>query len=184
MILPIVAYGNAVLREKGKLINKDYPKLKELIDNMFETMYNSSGVGLASNQIGLAIRLFVIDANPYLEDDPNCKDFKKVFINAEILESSGEAVRFSEGCLSFPKIREEITRKSDIKIKYFDENFVEHVENYEGVISRIIQHEYDHIEGKLMVDYLSSLKKRILKRKLENIIQGKVDVDYKIKFNK
>ncbi|MDY8133999.1 peptide deformylase [Aquimarina sp. 2201CG5-10] len=189
MILPIVAYGDPVLKKKAKEIDKDYPKLSELLDNMFETMYNASGVGLAAPQIGLPIRLFIVDAEPFSEDDElsdeeseKLRGFKKVFINATILEETGEEWAFSEGCLSIPDIREDVFRNEIVKIKYFDENFVEHTETYDGLAARVIQHEYDHIEGILFTDKLSSLKKRLIKGKLANISKGKINSDYRMRF--
>ncbi len=189
MILPIVAYGDPVLKKKGKDINKDYPKLEELLENMFETMYAAHGVGLAAPQIGLPIRLFLVDTEPFSEDDGlpkdeanQLKDFKKVFINAKILEETGEEWAFTEGCLSIPDIREDVFRNETIKINYFDENFVEHTEVYSGLVARVIQHEYDHIEGVLFTDKLSTLKKRLIKGKLTNISKGKVNADYRMRF--
>ncbi len=189
MILPIVAYGDPVLKKKGKDIDKDYPKLEELLENMFETMYAAHGVGLAAPQIGLPIRLFLVDTEPFSEDDGlledeanQLKDFKKVFINAKILEETGEEWAFTEGCLSIPDIREDVFRNETIKINYFDENFVEHTEVYSGLVARVIQHEYDHIEGVLFTDKLSTLKKRLIKGKLTNISKGKVNADYRMRF--
>ncbi|AXT63429.1 peptide deformylase [Aquimarina sp. AD10] len=189
MILPIVAYGDPVLKKKAKEIEKDYPKLEELLENMFETMYNAHGVGLAAPQIGLPIRLFLVDAEPFSEDDEltekeasSLKDFRKVFINAQIIEETGEEWAFTEGCLSIPDIREDVFRKDTIKINYFDENFVEHTEVYDGLIARVIQHEYDHIEGILFTDKLSSLKKRLIKGKLTNISKGKINAEYRMRF--
>ncbi|WP_108807843.1 peptide deformylase [Aquimarina spinulae] len=189
MILPIVAYGDPVLKKKGKEITKDYSKLSELLDNMFETMYNAHGVGLAAPQIGLPIRLFIVDAEPFSEDEElskeeadRLKNFKKVFINATILEETGEEWAFAEGCLSIPEIREDVFRNETIKIHYFDENFVEHTETYGGLAARVIQHEYDHIEGVLFTDKLSSLKKRLIKGKLANISKGKINSEYRMRF--
>ncbi|MEW7292731.1 peptide deformylase [Aquimarina sp. 2304DJ70-9] len=189
MIFPIVAYGDPVLKKKAKEIEKDYPKLSELIENMFETMYNAHGVGLAAPQIGLPIRLFLVDAEPFSEDDElsdeeanELKDFKKVFINATILEETGEEWAFTEGCLSIPDIREDVFRNETITINYFDENFVEHTETYGGLAARVIQHEYDHIEGVLFTDKLSSLKKRLIKGKLANISKGKINSEYRMRF--
>ncbi len=184
MILPIVSYGNPVLKKVAGDIQPDYPKLNELIDNMFETMYAAGGVGLAAPQVNLGIRLFTIDASPFDDEDPKAKDFKKVFINAQILERWGEEVLFDEGCLSFPGLREDILRPSEIRIRYQNERFEWFEEEYDGIIARIIQHEYDHIDGILMVDHFSSLKKMILKRKLKEISVGQVDVKYKMKFVK
>ncbi len=188
MKLPIVAYGDPVLRKKTQEIDADYPHLKELIDNMFETMYGARGVGLAAPQIGLPIRLFVVDASPFAEDDedepgdPSLKDFKKVFINPIIVEEAGDKWGFSEGCLSIPDITEEVMRPSHVLINYLDENFEEHEVELTGLAARIVQHEYDHIEGRLFVDKLSPLKKAMLKSKLDLISKGQVQVAYKMKF--
>jgi len=182
MKLPIIAYGDPVLRRKAAAINPDYPNLEQLIADMFETMYNAHGVGIAAPQVGLSIRLFVIDATPFAEDDEKLKDFKKVFINAKILDEEGEKWDFNEGCLSIPDIREDVSRNSDITISYFDENWEEHTETYTGLAARIIQHEYDHIEGKLFTDKLSPLRKAMLKNRLDSISKGMVKVDYKMKF--
>ncbi|MCK8522115.1 peptide deformylase [Aquimarina sp. D1M17] len=189
MILPIVAYGDPVLKKKAKDIEKEYPKLDELLENMFETMYAAHGVGLAAPQIGLPIRIFLVDTEPFSEDEElseeereHLKGFKKVFINATILEETGEEWAFTEGCLSIPDIREDVFRNETIKINYFDENFVEHTETYGGLAARVIQHEYDHIEGILFTDKLSSLKKRLIKGKLTNISKGKVNADYRMRF--
>ena len=189
MVLPIVAYGDAVLRKVGKDIDKDSPKLNELISNMWETMYNASGVGLAAPQIGLPVRLFLVDATPFAEDEElsekeraTLEGFKKVFINAKIEEETGNDWIFNEGCLSIPEIREDVTRKDTIIISYMDENFKKHTETYDGILARIIQHEYDHIEGVLFTDKLSSLKKRLLKGRLSNISKGKINVDYRMRF--
>jgi len=186
MILPIVAYGDPVLRKAGKNIEKGDDSLAKLLEDMFETMYNASGVGLAAPQIGKSLRLFIIDGAPLLEDDEDeeDKEFKKVFINPEILEEEGDEWSFEEGCLSIPSIREDVYRFDQLTIRYFDENWVEHTETYDGLKARIIQHEYDHIEGVLFTDYLAPLKKRLLKRKLEGISKGKVDIPYKMKFPK
>lgn len=189
MILPIVAYGDPVLRKTGEIIPKDYPKLKELVANMFETMYNASGVGLAAPQVGLPLRLFVIDATPFADDEELSPEeqkvlegFKKVFINAKMEDESGKNWLFNEGCLSIPDIREDISRKDTITITYLDENFKSRTERYEGLLARVIQHEYDHIQGILFTDKLSSLKKRLLKGKLSNISKGKINVDYRMRF--
>ncbi|MEZ4858115.1 MAG: peptide deformylase [Flavobacteriaceae bacterium] len=189
MIYPIVAYGDPVLRVKGKDIDKDYPKLDALIEDMFETMYASSGIGLAAPQIGLPIRLFIVDASPF-EDDEDLteeernflKDFKRVFINAKMLEETGDEWVFNEGCLSIPDVREDVFRKETITIEYWDKNFEKHTETVNGIAARIIQHEYDHIEGILFTDKLSGLKKRLLKSKLANISKGMIKVDYRMKF--
>ena len=189
MILPIVAYGDPVLRKVAKDIEADYPKLDVLIPNMWETMYNAHGVGLAAPQVGLPIRLFVVDTTPFSDDEDLSKEeqealdgFKKVFINAQIEEESGKEWDFNEGCLSIPDIREEVKRKPEITISYLDENFKPHKETYDGLLARVIQHEYDHIEGVLFTDKLSSLKKRLLKNRLEKISKGKIEVDYKMRF--
>jgi peptide deformylase len=189
MILPIVAYGDPVLKKKALEIDKDYPKLEALIANMYETMYGASGVGLAAPQIGLAIRIFLVDASPFAEDEDLTEDekaqlidFKKTFINPVILEEEGDEWVFNEGCLSIPDVREDVFRQPKIKIQYQDEDFNTNVEEYDGLIARIIQHEYDHIEGVLFTDKLSSFKKRLLKGKLQNISKGKIRVDYRMRF--
>ncbi|GAA4517535.1 peptide deformylase [Sphingobacterium thermophilum] len=188
MKLPIVAYGDPILRKKAEEIDEDYPNLKELIDNMFETMYAARGVGLAAPQVGLPIRLFVVDGSPFGEDDedgegdPTLKDFKKVFINPIIIEEWGEKWAFNEGCLSIPDINEDVLRPSNVLINYLDENFEEHEEELTGIAARIVQHEYDHIEGKLFVDKLGPLKKAMLKSKLDAISKGHIRVGYKMKF--
>jgi peptide deformylase len=189
MILPIVAYGDPVLRKVSKEIDQEYRDLKQLIEHMWETMYGSHGVGLAAPQIGKAIRLFVIDAAPFAEDEDlsqeeqnQLKAAKMVFINAKIIEESGVEWSFNEGCLSIPDVREEVMRKSTITVEYQDENFVKKTEVFDGVLARVIQHEYDHIEGILFTDKLSPLKKRMLKGKLSNISKGKIQVDYKMRF--
>ena len=189
MTLSILAYGDPVLRKIGKIISKDYPQLKELITNMWETMYKANGVGLAAPQIGLPIRLFIVDTGPFADDDgltpeeqEALKNFKKVFINARMEQQSGTNWAFNEGCLSIPDIREDVTRMDTIEISYVDENFKPHKETYDGLLARVIQHEYDHIEGILFTDKLSSLKKRLLKGKLTNISKGKINVDYKMRF--
>jgi len=189
MILPIVAYGNPVLKKKAKDITKDYPKLDELIENMWETMYGAHGVGLAAPQVGLPIRLFVIDPSPFADDEELTEEerkqltgLKKLFINPVITEETGDEWAFSEGCLSIPDVREDVFRQPDITIEYVDENFKAHTETYTGIAARVIQHEYDHIEGILFTDKLSSLRKRLIKGKLNNISKGKVDVDYRMKF--
>ncbi len=180
MKLPIYAYGTPLLRKISVDIDKTYPDLKKLIADMFETMYASVGVGLAAPQVGLNIRLIVIDTNPYAQDYPEGKDFKKVFINAKITEYSGKEWAFNEGCLSVPEIREDVMRQESIKIEYYDENFNFHTEEYSGILARVIQHEYDHLEGILFVDKLSSLKKMVLKRKLTDISKGLINTKYKM----
>tara|TARA_R110002051_G_C8732771_1_gene498092 strand:+ start:1531 stop:2121 length:591 start_codon:yes stop_codon:yes gene_type:complete len=189
MILPIVAYGDPVLRKVGTDIDKDYPNLSSLIDNMWETMYHAHGVGLAAPQIGLPIRMFMVDASPFADDEDlteeeqnQLKDFKRVFINAKILEETGNEWAFNEGCLSIPDVREDVVRKDTLTISYMDENFESHKETFDGMLARVIQHEYDHIEGILFTDKLSSLKKRLLKGRLANISKGKINVDYRMRF--
>ncbi|MGN6641254.1 MAG: peptide deformylase [Mucilaginibacter sp.] len=183
MKLSIIAYGDPILRKKATAIEPDeYPNIKQLVDDMFETMYGARGVGLAAPQVGLSMRLFVVDATPFADEEPELKDFKKVFINACILEESGEEWPFNEGCLSIPDIREDVYRKPEIKISYYDENWKHHEESFKGMAARIIQHEYDHIEGKLFTDKLSPLRKRLLEKKLNDISKGIVEVDYKMKF--
>jgi peptide deformylase len=182
MILPIVAYGDPILKKKASEIDKNYPNLKELIANMFETMYNSSGVGLAAPQIGLSIRLFIVDGAPFEEDE--VKDFKRVFINPVIKDEDGEPWKFNEGCLSIPGVREDIERKEEVHIVYYDEEWKVRKEVLHGLAARIVQHEYDHIEGILFTDRISPLRKRLLKNKLANITKGDVDVDYRMRFPK
>ncbi len=182
MKLPIIAYGDSVLRKKAADIPADYPELDVLIANMFETMYGAHGVGLAAPQIGLSLRLFVIDATSFAEDEPALKDFKKIFINAQVIEESGEKWAFNEGCLSIPEIREDISRQDTVRISYYDETWKQHKETYTGLAARVIQHEYDHIEGKLFTDKLSPLRKAMLKKRLDSISKGMVKVEYKMKF--
>lgn len=187
MTLPIVAYGAAVLRKVGEPINADYPNLTKLIEDMWETMYDSNGVGLAAPQINRAIRLFVMDSKQIFENAeagdetyPDAPGIKAVFINAEILELSGNEWVYNEGCLSIPKIREDVLRHEKVTMKYMDENFVEHTTTFDGMTARIILHEYDHIEGKLFIDYIKPLRKKMLQGKLNDIHKGKVRVDYKM----
>lgn len=189
MILPIVAYGDPVLRKMGIDIDKDYPNLQDIIINMKETMYNASGVGLAAPQIGKAIRLFVIDASPFaemedVEDEEKefLLNFKQVFINPKIIKEEGEEWPFTEGCLSIPDIREDVFRHEKITIEYVDENFEKHTDVIDGLAARVVQHEYDHTEGIMFTDKISSLKKRLIKKKLENITKGKINPDYRMKF--
>ena len=184
MILPIVAFGSPVLRKKCNEISKDYPKLDVLLENMWKTMYESSGVGLAAPQINRSIKLFLIDTTPFIEEDEEDKAIKKTFINAIILEEEGDEWTFNEGCLSIPEIREDIQRKSIITIKYQDENFDWHTDTFDGLTARIIQHEYDHIEGILFTDKISPLRKKMIKRKLENISKGNIEVSYIMKFSR
>ncbi len=178
MVYPILMYGNPVLKKRAKDIEVGSEEVKTLVEDMFETMANASGVGLAAPQIGKSVRMFVVDSSPM--EDEEAGDFKQVFINAEILEEDGEDWTFEEGCLSIPDIREDVDRPESIVIRYYDENWVEHEEEYEGIIARIIQHEYDHIEGILFTDHLTAFKKRLLKGKLNNISRGKVDTTYRI----
>ena len=190
MVLPIIGYGATVLKTKAKVIPSDYPELNKLISDMYETMYDASGVGLAAPQIGKSIRLFVIDTSPFDSDDFEqnsgfkVKSVKKTFINPVMINESGENSSFEEGCLSIPNIREHINRKSDITIRYQDENFIDHQETFAGILARVIQHEYDHLEGTLFIDKISPFKKKLIKAKLNNIMIGKVSVDYKMKFLK
>ncbi len=193
MVYPIVAYGDPVLRKVAQDIEPGTLDVKQLAEDMYETMYNAAGVGLAAPQIGMNIRMFVVDGRPLNESDeadedeepdPSLEDFKKVFINAEILEEDGDEWAFEEGCLSIPGIRADVYRPEFIKIRYFDENWNEFEEEYEGMAARIIQHEYDHIDGILFTDHLPAIKKRVLKNKLLEITKGKVSTDYKMKFQK
>ncbi|CAM1354515.1 peptide deformylase [Tenacibaculum insulae] len=191
MILPIVAYGDPVLRKVGKEIDKDYPQLEKLIADMKETMYNAQGVGLAAPQIGKDIRLFLIDASPFADDEDLSeedrevlKNFNRVFINAKIIKEEGDEWAFNEGCLSIPDVREDVFRQETITIEYQDENFESHTEVLGGLAARVFQHEYDHIDGVLFTDKLSSLKKRLIKKKLENISKGKVNAGYRMRFPK
>ena len=188
MILPIVAYGTPVLKKKGTDITPEYPAFDQLLENMWDTMYAANGVGLAAPQVGIGIRLFIVDASLFADDDALTEEeqkqltgFKKVFINPQI-EESGEEWAFNEGCLSIPDVREDVYRQEVIHIRYWDENFKEHQEVYTGLAARVIQHEYDHIEGVLFTDKLSPLKKRLIKGKLNNIAKGNIDVDYKMRF--
>ncbi|WP_256010998.1 peptide deformylase [Desertivirga xinjiangensis] len=180
MKLPIVAYGDPVLKKVATEIPKDYPNLQELIANMFDTMYNASGVGLAAPQIGLSVRLFIVDITD--RDEPEYQDFKKVFINPTIIEETGELWDFNEGCLSIPDIREDIKRKENVFLSYYDENLTHHEEMFTGMAARVIQHEYDHIEGKLFTDKLGPLKRAMIKSRLDAISRGAIKVGYKMKF--
>jgi peptide deformylase len=171
-------YGDPVLRQRAKDIEQG-TDLKQLIEDMFETMHAASGIGLAAPQIGKGIRLFIVDGSA-LEDEEGMDNFRKAFVNPQILEEDGTPWDFEEGCLSIPHIREKVSRKERLKIRYYDENWAQHEEVYDGMKARIIQHEYDHIEGKLFVDYLPALKKRLLKGKLADISKGKVDTEYRI----
>lgn len=189
MILPIVGYGDPVLRKMGEEITPEYPDLKETVANMYETMYNAYGVGLAAPQVGLSIRLFVIDTTPFsddedlpIEEQQQLKGFKRTFINAKMLKEEGELWAFNEGCLSIPEVREDVYRNEKITIEYHDEDFVLKTEDFDGLVARVIQHEYDHIEGILFTDLISSLKKKLIKKKLQNIMDGKTRPDYRMKF--
>lgn len=192
MILPIVAYGNPVLRKVAEDIEPDYPGLKELIANMWETMYASNGVGLAAPQVNRPVRLFIVDSEQIIENMedeeeraqyPGDNGIKKVFINAYVKELNGTPWAYNEGCLSIPRIREDVTRSESVTIEYEDEDFNLHTDTYTGISARVILHEYDHIEGKLFIDHLPALKKKLLKRKLNDISSGKVKVDYKMSFS-
>ena len=191
MIYPIVAYGDPVLRKEADDIPKDFPKLDEFIADMWETMYKAKGLGLAAPQIGESIRVFIIDATPFGEDpdeddDPKevefLKDFKRVFINPIIVEEEGDEWAFKEGCLSIPDIHEEVFRQERITMEYYDENWEFHTESFYGYAARVIQHEYDHIEGILFTDHLTALKRRLMKRKLQDISKGDIDVHYRMRF--
>jgi len=197
MVLPIVVYGDPVLRKVAVDIDKNHEGLEQLIKDMFETMYQAKGVGLAAPQVGKSIRLFIVDTQPFAESDDDDDDdeftpaqrkelavFKKVFINAQILEEDGTEWKFNEGCLSIPKIREDVTRQPNIVIEYYDEHFKKHKEKYDGVIARVIQHEYDHIEGVLFTDKISPFKRKMISGKLADISKGKINADYKIKVYK
>ena len=190
MILPIFGYGHPVLKKRATSIDESYPELKNLISDMYETMYHASGVGLAAPQIGKSIRLFIIDTSPFDSEDFQSNSgfetasVKKTFINPEIIDELGELKSFEEGCLSIPNVRENINRKSEIKIKYFDENFILHQEVFSGIVARVIQHEYDHVEGVLFTDKVSPLKKKLIKGKLNSIMTGKVSADYVMNFYK
>ena len=184
MILPIVAYGDPVLRELGKEIEANDKSIQVLIEEMFETMYAADGVGLAAPQVGKSLRLFVVDASSFSEEEPALEGFKRVFINPRIIEETGESWPFKEGCLSIPGIREQVSRKDTVKLSYQDEDFNEKEEVFTGMAARIIQHEYDHIEGILFVDKINPLKKRMLKGRLQDIVKGKVKISYKMRFPK
>ena len=190
MILPIVAYGHPVLRKRAEEISSDYPGLAAFLDNMWETLYASHGIGLAAPQVNKSIRLFVIDSRQVLEsmDEEEREEYgdeqgiKQVFINAQILEEEGDFWSYNEGCLSIPKIREDVERPETLTIRYLDEQFQPHEDTFSGLTARVIFHEYDHIEGKLFIDYLKPLKKRLIKKKLDDIQRGKINVDYKMLF--
>jgi len=179
MIHPVVVYGHPVLKKVAEEVNKDYPGLRQLIDDLFETMYNAEGVGLAAPQIGKSIRVFVIDGAPLADDEPEFAGFKKVFINPEIIEKNGELVPMNEGCLSIPNIREEVKRESHIRVQFYDENWNFYDEVYEGYKARVFLHEYDHLDGILFVEKINPLRKRLIKGKLNDISKGKFEADYK-----
>ncbi len=192
MILPVVAYGHPILRKVAEDIAKDYPDLQKLIADMWETMYHTNGVGIAAPQVNRAIRLFVIDTEQIVEgfdeedkrDYPNEQPVKQVFINAHKIHETGEPWSYNEGCLSIPKVREDVKRAQTVKLRYLDEHFVEREETFSGITGRVILHEYDHIDGKLFIDYVAPLKKRLIKKKLDDISSGKVRVDYRMLFPK
>jgi len=184
MILPIVAYGDPVLKKVAEEIDNDYPELTQFIANMFETMDNAKGVGLAAPQVGKSIRVFIVDASPFADEHPELAGFRKVFINPIILEESGKPWAFNEGCLSIPGIREDVLRKPEIVIEYYDEHWELHEQKYDGLVARVIQHEYDHIEGVLFVERITGLRRRLLKGKLTDITKGFVDTDYRMRFPK
>ena len=189
MILPIIGYGDPVLRKVAENVTAEFPDLKETIVNMYETMYNANGVGLAAPQVGKALRIFVIDTTPFSDDEDLDSDeqkqlngFKRTFINAKMIKEEGELWAFNEGCLSIPDVREDVYRNPTITIEYCEEDFVMKTEVFDGLIARVIQHEYDHIEGILFTDKISSLKKRLIQKKLKNIIEGKTFQEYRMKF--
>ena len=181
MILPIVSFGNSILRCKCSPVQENQP-IEDILKNMYETMYNAQGVGLAAPQVGLDLSIFIIDTTPFCDNENNLIPLKKEFINPEIIDYSGKDESFNEGCLSIPGLREDVIRKDQIKIRYFDKNFNEHTEKYEGINSRVIQHEYDHLMGVLFTDRVSTLKKKLLKSKLNKIKNGDIEVDYNMKF--
>ncbi|MDG1295588.1 MAG: peptide deformylase [Saprospiraceae bacterium] len=184
MILPIYAYGFSVLKKIAEDIDKDYPELEKLISNMWDTMYNAQGIGLAAPQVGLSIRLFLVDTKQSMEEEEKDKGIKKVFINAEIIEEAGDDFSYEEGCLSIPGIKGDVFRPEQVKIKYLDEQFKEHIEVYEGINARVIQHEYDHIDGILFTELLGPIKRRRIKKKLDDIKIGKLRGEYKMKYLK
>lgn len=184
MILPIFAYGQPVLKKVARRIEPDFPGLNKLIDDMWETMYNASGVGLAAPQIGKSIRLFIVDTIQLREEEDKENGIKKVFINPEKVEEYGADFSYEEGCLSIPDIRADVTRQRNLKLKYYDENFEEQIEEFDGLNARVIQHEYDHVEGVLFIEKINPLKRNILRRKLDKIRKGKIDAEYKMSFKK
>jgi peptide deformylase len=189
MIIPIFGYGEPVLRKVAEPVTADYPNLNDIITNMYDTMYNAYGVGLAAPQVGLALRIFVVDTEPFSESENLGKEeieklstFRKTFINAKIIKEEGEEWGFNEGCLSIPDVREDVYRKEKVTVEYCEEDFVMKTEVFDGLIARVIQHEYDHIEGILFTDRISTLKKTLIKKKLQNIMDGKAFPDYRMKF--
>ncbi len=182
MIRPIVAYGDPVLKKEAEEIDLNDPELKKILEDMYETMYNAEGVGLAAPQVGLGYRIFIVDASPFAEDEPSLEGFKRTFINPIIVEEEGKEWKFNEGCLSIPGIREDVARQPDIVVEYYNEDLELVEENFTGIAARIVQHEYDHIEGVLFTDRLSPLKKRLLKSRLNDISKGNVAVKYKMRF--
>jgi len=182
MILPVYAYGQPVLKKVAKDIDSDYPEFKELVANMWETMYNANGVGLAAPQIGLSIRVFMVDTVQIMEEGEEANGIKKVFINAEKIEEGGEEWPYEEGCLSIPDVRGDVYRPEQLRIRYLDEDFVEHEEILTGMNARVVQHEYDHIDGVLFTEHLKPIKKRLIKRKLDSIKKGKIRADYRMKY--
>jgi len=182
MLLPIVAYGHPTLRKRAEDITPEYPDLEKFIADLTETMYEADGVGLAAPQVNRSIRMFVIDCNPFKETYPEGAGVKGLFINPEILEETGDSWLYNEGCLSVPGVHEDVSRKKTIKIRYFDEKWVEHTKTYTGIVARVIQHEYDHLEGKIFTDHLSPMRKLLLKGRLNDITNGKVDISYKMTF--
>ena len=184
MILPIYAYGQPVLKKEAADIEESYPDFKQLVENMWETMYNAQGIGLAAPQIGLAIRVFMVDTVQVMDDDKKEEGIKQVFINAHKVEEGGEPWAYEEGCLSIPDVRGDVTRPPQLKITYLDENFKEHTKIFNGMNARVIQHEYDHIDGVLFTEHLKPIRRRLIKKKLENIKKGKIVSDYKMKFAK
>jgi peptide deformylase len=182
MILPIYAYGHPILKQVALDIDRDYPNLEKVIADMWETMYNAEGVGLAAPQVGLSIRLFVIDSIQTMDDDKKDQGMKRVFINAYKVDERGEPWTYEEGCLSIPKVRGDVERPTVLRLRWLDENFESHEETFDGINARVIQHEYDHIDGVLFVEHLKPVKKHMVRRKLEEIRKGKIGVDYKMKF--
>jgi peptide deformylase len=182
MILHIFGFGHPILKKKGQDLPKDYANLSELVDNMYETMYHAKGIGLAAPQVGMSLRLFVVDTIQIQEEGEEAKGIKKAFINPQIISETGKVWEYEEGCLSIPNVHANVSRHENLKISFYDENFVEHTEDFDGMNARVIQHEYDHIEGVLFVEKINPLKKRLVQRKLDNIKKGQVNASYKMKF--